>query len=203
MGRSVRIPKEKLLQTGLQMLIKNGYSSINITTLAREAGCSTQPVAWHFGTMESFRTELAKYALDYVNRRMFIDSGDPLKDFLHIGRVYVDMAFDEPKLVRFLQLDESGTRSSSGLGFIFEDEKKVLLAERLAEKFELDILSARKFMQSAVIYTQGLVTLISSGAVKCERDEADKLLTEFGRSLLIGLGVTKDRTERAFDTNNQ
>lgn len=101
MGRSVRIPKEKLLQTGLGMLIKDGYSSINITSLAREAGCSTQPVAWHFGNMESFRTELAGYALDYVNDKMALDSGDPLADFLHIGSVYVDMAFDEPKLVRF------------------------------------------------------------------------------------------------------
>lgn len=199
MGRSVRIPKEKLLQTGLDMLIRNGYSSINITTLAREAGCSTQPVAWHFGTMEGFRSELAKYALDYVNRRMFIDSGDPLKDFLHIGRVYVDMAIDEPKLVRFLQLDEAGTRTSSGLGFIFEDEKKALLAERLAEKFELDIFSARKYMQSAVIYTQGLINLISSGTVRCSREEAYKLLNEFGTTLLIGFGVPEDKAKKAFE----
>ena len=199
MGRSVRIPKEKLLQTGLKMLIKDGYSSINITSLARETGCSTQPVAWHFGSMESFRTELAEYALDYVNGKMVLNSGDPLTDFLNIGRVYVDMAFDEPKLVRFLQLDEAGRRSSEGMGFIFEDKKNAILAERLAEKLEVDVLTARRFMQSAVIYTQGLVTLISSGAVKCERDEANKLLVDFGRTFLMGLGVPKDRAEMAFD----
>lgn len=199
MGRSVRIPKEKLLQTGLRMLIQDGYSSINITSLAREAGCSTQPVAWHFGNMESFRSELAGYALDYVNGKMALNSGDPLTDFLHIGMVYVDMAFDEPKLVRFLQLDEAGTRSSAGLGFIFEDKKNAELAGRLAEKFGIDIRDAGRFMQSAVIYTQGLVILISSGAVKCGRDEAHKLLMDFGRTFLMGLGVSEDRVKMVFD----
>ncbi|MBP0957547.1 MAG: TetR/AcrR family transcriptional regulator [Oscillospiraceae bacterium] len=199
MGRSVRIPKEKLLQTGLRILIKDGYSSINITTLSKEAGCSTQPVAWHFGNMESFRSELAGYALDYVNGKMALNSGDPLTDFFHIGRVYVDMAFDEPKLVRFLQLDEAGTRSSAGLGFIFEDTKNAELAGRLAEKFGIDINDAGRFMQSAVIYTQGLVTLISSGAVKCGRDEAHKLLMDFGRTFLMGLGVSEDRLKIVFD----
>ena len=198
MGRSVRIPKEKLLQTGLRMLIKNGYSSINITALAKEAGCSTQPVAWHFGNMESFRSELAAYALDYVNGKMTLDSGDPMEDYLHIGSVYVDMAFDEPKLVRFLQLDMAGSRSSEGIGFIFEDKKNELLAGRIAEKFGMDVMTARRFMQSAAIYTQGLVSMISSGAVKCERDEAHKLLIEFGRTFLIGLGVPKDRAEKEF-----
>lgn len=199
MGRSVRIPKEKLLQTGLEMLIRDGYSSINITTLAREAGCSTQPVAWHFGNMESFRTELADYALSYVNGKMALDSGDPLADFLNIGRVYVDMAFDKPKLVRFLQLDEAGRHSSEGIGFVFEDKKNAMLADRLAEKFGIDVTAAQKFMQSATIYTQGLVTLISSGAVKCGRDEAHELLEDFGTTILIGFGVSADKAKRAFE----
>lgn len=199
MGRNVRIPKEKLLQTGLEMLIRDGYSSINITTLSKEAGCSTQPVAWHFGNMEGFRTELAAYALDYVNGKMALDSGDPLTDFFHIGRVYVDMAFDEPKLVRFLQLDEAGTRSSAGLGFIFEDKKNAELAGRLAEKIGIDIKDAGRFMQSAVIYTQGLVILISSGAVECGREDARRLLMEFGKTFLMGMGVPEDRLKIVFD----
>lgn len=199
MGRNVRISKEKLLQTGLEMLIRDGYSSINITTLSKEAGCSTQPVAWHFGNMEGFRTELAAYALDYVNGKMTLDSGDPLTDFFHIGRVYVDMAFDEPKLVRFLQLDEAGTRSSAGLGFIFDDKKNAELAGRLAEKIGIDIKDAGRFMQSAVIYTQGLVTLISSGEVECGREDARRLLMEFGKTFLMGMGVPGDRLKIVFD----
>ncbi|MGN0639266.1 MAG: TetR/AcrR family transcriptional regulator [Huintestinicola sp.] len=199
MGRNVRIPKEKLLQTGLKMLIRDGYSSINITSLAKEAGCSTQPVAWHFGNMESFRTELAGYALEYVNSKMSRGSDNPLNDFLKNGSVYVDMAFDEPKLVRFLQLDEGGCRSSKGLGFLFEDKSNAVLAERIAEKYSFDIPTARRLMQSAVIYTQGLVSLISSGIVKCTREEAKRLLMDFGITFLIGVGVPKDKAERAFD----
>ena len=43
-----KIPKETILQHALDMLIQDGYSSINIKTLAKKIGCSTQPISWHF-----------------------------------------------------------------------------------------------------------------------------------------------------------
>lgn len=63
MGRKTRISKEIILRKALEMLIRDGYSSINIKTLSKEIGCSTQPLVWHFGNMEGLRNALAEYAL--------------------------------------------------------------------------------------------------------------------------------------------
>ena len=46
MPTSPKIPKETILQYALDMLIQDGYSSINIKTLAKRIGCSTQPISW-------------------------------------------------------------------------------------------------------------------------------------------------------------
>ena len=51
MPTSPKIPKETILQHALEMLIRDGYSSINIKTLAKKIGCSTQPISWHFGNI--------------------------------------------------------------------------------------------------------------------------------------------------------
>ncbi|MBQ5332978.1 MAG: TetR/AcrR family transcriptional regulator [Oscillospiraceae bacterium] len=199
MGRSVRIPKEKLLQTGLEMIIKDGYSSINITSLAREAGCSTQPVAWHFGNMENFRKELAAYAQNYVNEKMRSDTKDPLMSFLHTGKVIIDMAFDEPKLVSFIRLSESGTEFSEGTGFVFDDKRNAALASDIARKFGIPESAAAGFMQAAMVYTHGLSTLISTGLLSCEKSGAYKMLTDFGVVYLKGLGVPESIAEKAYD----
>ncbi|MCI7768115.1 MAG: TetR/AcrR family transcriptional regulator [Oscillospiraceae bacterium] len=198
MGRSVRIPKEKLLQTGLEMIKRDGYSSINITSLAKEAGCSTQPVAWHFGNMENFRKELSEFAQNYVNEKMRTDCSDPLMSFLHTGKVYVDMAFDEPKLVSFIRLGESGTVFSEGSGFVFDDKRNSALAAAIARKFGISEDTAAEFMQAAMVYTHGLTTLISTGVLSCERARAYEMLTDFGEVYLKGLGVPNEIAERAY-----
>ena len=67
MARKTLISKELILHTALQMLIEEGYSSINIKTLSQKIGCSTQPLVWHFENMDGLRKALAEYALNYAN----------------------------------------------------------------------------------------------------------------------------------------
>ena len=52
MARKTQISKEVILEAALKMLIRDGYSAINIKTLSKEIGCSTQPLVWHFDNME-------------------------------------------------------------------------------------------------------------------------------------------------------
>ena len=49
MPPKIQIPKEKILRTGLDLVIREGYEVINIKRLAQEIGCSTQPISWSFG----------------------------------------------------------------------------------------------------------------------------------------------------------
>ena len=48
MPSSPKIPKELILEYALKMLIRDGYAALNIKALAKEIGCSTQPISWHF-----------------------------------------------------------------------------------------------------------------------------------------------------------
>ena len=54
------------------MLIRDGYDSINIKNVAKEIGCSTQPISWHFGNMDGFRTALTEKAGQYVKGKLWV-----------------------------------------------------------------------------------------------------------------------------------
>ena len=70
MARKVSITKDMILEAALRMLIRDGYPSINIKTLAAEARCSTQPIAWHFENMEGLRRALTVYAREYAEKKI-------------------------------------------------------------------------------------------------------------------------------------
>lgn len=57
------------MQAALTLLIDEGISMINIKTLSEKIGCSTQPLVWHFASMDELRGELARYALEAPSLR--------------------------------------------------------------------------------------------------------------------------------------
>ena len=59
MPSSPKIPKETILKAALEMLIEDGYNAITIKTLSNKLGCSTQPISWHFGSMEKQKAQRA------------------------------------------------------------------------------------------------------------------------------------------------
>ena len=57
MARKTQISKEVILEAALKMLIRDGYSAINIKTLSKEIGCSTQPL---YGTLITWRDSVRR-----------------------------------------------------------------------------------------------------------------------------------------------
>ena len=184
MPPKVQIQKEKILETAVQLLIRDGYEAITIKTVAKELGSSTQPISWTFGNMENFREAPAEYALEYANRKMHSDSDDPMEAYGKVGTGYIDMAFDEPNLIRFLRSDEKRLQGSGGLGGSFDDRAKADRQKKLAEQYCCTEEEAGKFMQNIVIYTQGLVSMILSGGLHIGREEAYQLVHEMAEILM-------------------
>ncbi len=62
MARKVTISREVILDAALKILIRDGYAGVNVKTLAKEIGCSTQPIVWHFENMDGLRLALSAHA---------------------------------------------------------------------------------------------------------------------------------------------
>ena len=98
MARKTTISKEVILEAALKMLIRDGYASVNVKTLAAEIGCSTQPIVWHFENMEGLRRALSGYAMAYAAKKAASSYENNLENFEFLGRAYVKMALKEPNL---------------------------------------------------------------------------------------------------------
>jgi AcrR family transcriptional regulator len=194
MPTSPKIPKETILQYALDMLIQDGYSSINIKTLAKRIGCSTQPISWHFGNMENFRNVLTEYALDYANNKL-LSAAEGMLAFSNVGVGYIDIAFDEPNLFRYLYMSgESGYQAGGFDIFITADTNSAMI-EQIANQLEISTEKVSEFFRNTIIYTHGLACFVVSGLIKSSKEELYDMVKQGadGFMLQAGFVLKKER----------
>lgn len=58
MPKSVKIEKEKIIETAFEMVKAQGEGALNARSLAKALGCSTQPIFSNFSCMEDIKKEV-------------------------------------------------------------------------------------------------------------------------------------------------
>ncbi|MDO4615801.1 MAG: hypothetical protein Q4B15_09265 [Lachnospiraceae bacterium] len=185
MGRKVQVTKEQMLEAGLQIIIRDGYSQVSIKSVAAELSCSTSPIAWSFGSIQNFREELRRYAVEYMQKKMQGSGSDTLKNHRNTGEIYIDMAIDEPNLIFFLREDESYLRSAGGIGFIFDKEKNAAIIDHLSSEMGISGEDAVSFIQAVTSYTEGIVSMILSGVIPPDKESAHRMAREGGAAFAM------------------
>ena len=198
MGSIARIPKDQILDAALKMLIRDGYDSINIKTLAKELGCSTQPISWHFGSMPNLRKELTEAAFQYADKKMIPPPDDvvAIDRFREMGNRYIDLAYDEPNLARFLTEAHEGHTFAEQFIEILDRSMDETMSRQIADVLSVSVDQAEHLIQTLMLYVQGLVTMILSDRAQLEPKEvAYEMIQRVGRNYMIGIGADMKRAD--------
>lgn len=160
MARRTQISREIILDTAFQMLVRDGYSAMNITSLAREIGCSTQPIAWHFGSMDGFRDALLKYSLEYIRNHFQISGDTTVFTLAEIQRRYIDLAFDAPNLYRYLYMTDQDRVQTEELiqALRFPNYDKILCL--LQQEYQVSQRAAQRYLLDLQLYVHGIASCV-------------------------------------------
>lgn len=196
MPSSPKIPKDRIVQTALRILIREGYAAITIQRIARELNCSTQPISWQFGGMDNFREALAAAAMEHVGQRLTSQADNPVAAFEQLGRAYVDVALDEPNLFCFICMGGSGRHVEGGLLSLLDRDRNVQLQQALADTLHITMAQAETFMNTMVIYAHGIAAMVASGVVRETKEQVHAMLRETGLTLLSALGLGREEADK-------
>lgn len=189
MARKVQISKEVILQAALEMLIEDGYLSINIKTLSKKIGCSTQPLVWHFENMEGLRKALAEYALAYANNKMCPTAENAIEAFEQVGTAFVRIAVKEPNLFRFLYLEGRSDSTIEGFDALTEDDGNPELIRRISHHLQISEECTGRYLQNTIVYTYGMATLAATGIIKTSEKEMMQMINQAADAFLAQEGV--------------
>ena len=177
-----RIPKETILKAAFEILNEEGYSNVNIKTIAKRIGCSTQPISWHFSNMNEFRKELAAYALEFANEYMRPKGNE--EPFEAVGNGYLDLAFDYPNLFKFIYMNDSSGISVGSIEDVSKDAGNEELVKYLMDEHKMSKDEAESYLLNVIVYTHGLMTMVVSKLISITKDEARAKMKEMCAKLL-------------------
>lgn len=185
MGRTTTVTPQQLLEAGLDLIIRQGYPAVNIKTVAQAAGCSTQPIVWAFGNIEGYRAALRRHATAYAQAK--IQGRSPTDAHTNAGYAYIDMAIEAPNLIRYLRSDEQDLRQSGGIALIFDEQATLERRKFWEAALALSPEDAQKFVDFCVVYTEGIVSMLLSGVLQPDKENAYRLLREGGEAYAMYL----------------
>ncbi len=103
MAPKVKVTKEDILKTALDLYRERGEEAINARRIAEKLGCSTQPICFNFATMEELKEALHEVAyetyLGFIEREVASEKYPAYKAY---GMAYMRFAREEKELFKFL-----------------------------------------------------------------------------------------------------
>ena len=174
MPPKVRIPKEDILATGLQLLREKGPGAVNARSIAAGLGCSTQPIFSNYATMEQLQADLLAEAYRLYDRRIqtAMTSGQ-YPPYKAAGMEYIRFAREEKELFRLLFMrDRTGEPPQE------EDSQTMQIIRIIMEQGKMSEQAARRFHGEMWIFVHGIATMMATGYLQPQEETVSAMLTD-------------------------
>ncbi len=97
-----KVTKEMIVEAAFEIAKEIGAENITARTVSHKLGCSTQPVLYHFKTIEEVRIAAHKRASEFHINYVTNISGKYERPMLEVGMRHIQFAAKERNLFRFL-----------------------------------------------------------------------------------------------------
>lgn len=158
-----KITKEMIVDTAFCIVQEQGIDKVTARSISEKLNCSTQPVLYHFATIEEIKDNVYKKADEYHTgyiMNMEQDYGNPM---LAIGVNYIRFAMEERNLFRFLfQSDEF---SGFGIMDLVESEDIGPLLEVLKQELDMPMEQVKKVFSTLFIFVHGYASLYANNTM--------------------------------------
>lgn len=159
-----RITREMLIDAGFETARCEGAESINARTVAGRLGCSTQPVMYHFATVDDLKR--AVYAkTDRFHSEYLMREGDGQFDpLLNIGLNYISFAIEEPNLFCFLF--QSGYATEGSVLEMIDSEELAPVLGAMQAGMGLSMGKTKEVFLTLALFTHGYASIIANNVLE-------------------------------------
>ena len=163
MPPKTRITKDMIIQAAVEVARQSGHENINARTVSEQLHCSTQPVMYHFTTIDALKR--AAYArvehLHSAYMMTVLPEQDPV---LGIGLNYIRFAVEEPQLFRFLF--QSGYAKEHSLPEMIDSEELIPVLDAMQEGSGLSREKTRQVFLTVALFAHGYASIIANNGLE-------------------------------------
>ena len=183
MPAKTKVTKEMIIDAAFAIARKEGAENINARTVSERLHCSTQPVMYHFATIEELkRTVYAKADL-YHSEYLMNMKKPPKGAALGIGMNYIRFAIEEPHLFRFLF--QSDFFNGSTLLELIDAEELIPVLSAMQSALGVGIEQTKKIFLNVFMFAHGYASIIANNSLKYDEELINSHLDRAYRGAIL------------------
>lgn len=159
MPPKTRVTEDIIISAAVEVARQSGFGNINARTVSEHLHCSTQPVMYHFSSIDNLK-KAAYRRVDQMHTQylMSIPAGqDPV---LGIGINYIRFAVEEPQLFRFLF--QSGYAEEKSLLEMVDSGELIPVLAAMQEGTGLSMQKTRDVFITVALFAHGYASIIAN-----------------------------------------
>jgi len=173
MPPKVKITKNDIITTALELIRSEGEEAINARRIAAALGCSTQPIFSNFSTMEELQDAVIAAAFEeYLG---FIESevkSGKYPRYKAFGMAYIRFAKDEKELFKLLFMcDRDGKDQTPTADF--EESVDMIMSSCGVSRETAELMHLEMW-----IAVHGIATMVATSFLKLEWKLTEDILTD-------------------------
>lgn len=174
MAPKVKITKEEIISTAVNIVRSSGAQVLNARNIACALNCSTQPIFSNFATMDDLRLAVVKKAhylyQEYINCE--VKRGE-YPTYKASGMAYIRFAKEEKELFKLLYMRDRSQEALPEDSEHFENMVSII-----SKNTGLNPEDARFFHLETWAYVHGIATMFATGFLNLDWELISKMLTD-------------------------
>lgn len=173
-----------ILEQAFKITQEQGIAAVTSRSVAKELGCSIQPVFSQFPTMEELRRATFAYTCELLVRELLSFEKSP-DFFIEAVKWVVDLAKDRPELFRLVFLSgEYYGKDSNGVMTSFESNR--IMVAKMMEIFCLEEAVCKDILLRGLLFLMGICTVICADPARFSQDQVIAMMKKTVSDMVIG-----------------
>lgn len=168
MPPKARVTREMVVDAAFEVARETGAENVNARTVAEKLNCSTQPVMYHFSTIEELKK--AVYAKADGCHTSYLMNPERLQKgvMLGIGLNYIRFAVEEPYLFRFLF--QSNFFTGTTLPEMIDAEELAPVLSAMQGAVGGSIGQIKEIFLTVFLFAHGYASMIANNSLEYEEE---------------------------------
>ncbi len=162
MPPKAKITKEMVIDAAFEVTRESGWENINARIVAQKLDCSTQPVMYHFATIDELRKAVYEKT-DHAHTAYLMNITQE-GIMLNIGLNYIRFAVEEPNLFRFLF--QSGYAVENTLLEMINSEELIPIISLMQEAMNLNMEQTKEVFITLAMFVHGYASIMVNNSLK-------------------------------------
>ena len=183
MPAKAKVTRDMIVDAAFAVARETGAENINARTVSERLNCSTQPVMYHFATIEELKRTVYKKADCYHSEYLMNLSSSQKGVMLGIGMNYIRFAIEEPHLFRFLF--QSDFFSGRTMLELIDADELIPVLSAMQEALGMGLEQTKKVFLTVFLFAHGYASIIANNSLKYDEEIISSHLEQAYRGAIM------------------